>query len=235
MFIDDKLRLFGYSVDGDWVDVECFRTGERGWVPTNYTTQVVSVSTSCSSLPASSVTFQQQQQQPHQRQSRATSGHGSQASLAGVGLELDKKWYHGSIQRSYAEYLLNSGITGSFLVRESESKPGQLTISVRYEGRIYHYRINRDENGMYYVTQSTKFFSVSDLIQHHEKHSDGLACALLYPAAKRDKNTTTAAAGLGIEVDVWEIDRTEIIMKHKLGESLSFWLLPIDSFVCFFG
>ncbi|KAA3673418.1 uncharacterized protein DEA37_0013784 [Paragonimus westermani] len=166
---DDKLRLFGYSVDGDWVDVECFRTGERGWVPTNYTTPVVSVSTSCSSLPASSVTFQQQQ--PHQSQSRATSGHGSQASLAGVGLELDKKWYHGSIQRSYAEYLLNSGITGSFLVRESESKPGQLTISVRYEGRIYHYRINRDENGMVRHPHRSKKDGTDLIMAHAEECS----------------------------------------------------------------
>ncbi|VEL31916.1 unnamed protein product [Protopolystoma xenopodis] len=76
--------------------------------------------------------------------SHATSGVGSQASLAGLGLDLER-WYHGAIQRNYAEYLLNSGITGSFLVRESESHPGQLTISLRHEGRIYHYRINRDD------------------------------------------------------------------------------------------
>ncbi|KAF5404030.1 Tyrosine-protein kinase [Paragonimus heterotremus] len=82
---------------------------------------------------------------------------------------------------------------------------------------LYLPNFRASSSAQYYVTQSTKFFSVSDLVQHHEKHSDGLACALLYPAAKRDKNTTTAAVGFGLEVDVWEIDRTEIIMKHKLG------------------
>ena len=35
----------------------------------------------------------------------------------------------------------SSGINGSFLVRESESSPGQRSISLRYEGRVYHYRI----------------------------------------------------------------------------------------------
>lgn len=55
-------------------------------------------------------------------------------------------WYHGPISRNTAEYLLSSGINGSFLVRESESSPGQRSISLRYDGRVYHYRINEDEN-----------------------------------------------------------------------------------------
>ena len=56
-------------------------------------------------------------------------------------------WYHGPISRNAAEYLLSSGINGSFLVRESESSPGQRSISLRYEGRVYHYRINEDTEG----------------------------------------------------------------------------------------
>jgi abelson tyrosine-protein kinase 1 len=56
-------------------------------------------------------------------------------------------WYHGPISRNAAEYLLSSGINGSFLVRESESSPGQRSISLRYEGRVYHYRISEDSEG----------------------------------------------------------------------------------------
>ena len=58
-------------------------------------------------------------------------------------------WYHGPISRNNAEFLLSSGINGSFLVRESESSTGQKSISLRYEGRVYHYRIqqvNKSEN-----------------------------------------------------------------------------------------
>jgi abelson tyrosine-protein kinase 1 len=55
-------------------------------------------------------------------------------------------WYHGKITRSEAEQLLGSGINGSFLVRESETNPGQFSISLRHEGRVYHYRINFDAN-----------------------------------------------------------------------------------------
>jgi abelson tyrosine-protein kinase 1 len=55
-------------------------------------------------------------------------------------------WYHGKVSRSEAEYLLSSGINGSFLVRESETSLGQFSISVRHDGRVYHYRINVDQN-----------------------------------------------------------------------------------------
>lgn len=55
--------------------------------------------------------------------------------------------YHGAVSRNYAEYLLSSGINGSFLVRESESSPGQMSISLRFDGRVYHYRINEDVDG----------------------------------------------------------------------------------------
>jgi len=62
---------------------------------------------------------------------------------------LDKfSWYHGPVSRNTAEYLLSSGINGSFLVRESESCPGQRSISLRYDGRVYHYRINEDSESM---------------------------------------------------------------------------------------
>jgi len=60
------------------------------------------------------------------------------------------------ISRNAAEYLLSSGINGSFLVRESESSPGQRSISLRHEGRVYHYRISQDTEGKVYVTAESR-------------------------------------------------------------------------------
>ncbi|XP_070176978.1 tyrosine-protein kinase Abl-like [Littorina saxatilis] len=127
---------------------------------------------------------------------------------------LDKfSWYHGLISRNASEYLLSSGINGSFLVRESESSPGQRSISVRFEGRVYHYRIT-EEDGKVFVTQEHRFNTLAELVHHHSIHADGLVTTLLYPAPKRQKPTVF---GVSPEPDRWEIERTEIAMKHRLG------------------
>ncbi|XP_068218166.1 tyrosine-protein kinase Abl-like isoform X3 [Palaemon carinicauda] len=124
-------------------------------------------------------------------------------------------WYHGPISRNTAEYLLSSGINGSFLVRESESSPGQRSISLRYDGRVYHYRINEDENSKLYVSSEFRFNTLAELAHHHSQHADGLITQLLYPAPKRNKPTVFGLTPA--EPDEWEIERTDIAMKHKLG------------------
>jgi hypothetical protein len=99
-----------------------------------------------------------------------------------------------------------------FLVRDSETVPGQLSISLRYDGRIYHYRINTDENGQYYVSTELRFATLQQLIHHHSITTDGLVHLLLYPINKHK----TQPALFKID-DKWEISRSEIAMKQKLG------------------
>ena len=131
-------------------------------------------------------------------------------------------WYHGKIERVKAEYLLSSGINGSFLVRESETCQNQLSISLRWEGRVYHYRINRDEtSGNYYVSKDSRFSQLPDLIHHHSVESDGLTTTLLYPAPKKFNKpqlySFSPADVLNDGGDKWELDRCEIQMRTKLG------------------
>ncbi|KAM4629759.1 tyrosine-protein kinase ABL2 isoform 4-T4 [Polymixia lowei] len=123
-------------------------------------------------------------------------------------------WYHGPVSRSAAEYLLSSLINGSFLVRESESSPGQLSISLRYEGRVYHYRINTASDGKVYVTAESRFATLAELVHHHSTVADGLVTTLHYPAPKCNKPTVYGVSPIH---DKWEMERTDITMKHKLG------------------
>ncbi|KAL1022442.1 hypothetical protein UPYG_G00027670 [Umbra pygmaea] len=123
-------------------------------------------------------------------------------------------WYHGPVSRSAAEYLLSSLINGSFLVRESESSPGQLSISLRYEGRVYHYRINTSTDGKVYVTAESRFSTLAELVHHHSTVADGLVTTLHYPAPKCNKPTVYGVSPIH---DKWEMERTDITMKHKLG------------------
>ena len=103
-------------------------------------------------------------------------------------------WYHGQVSRNTAEFLLSSGINGSFLVRESESSQGQISISLRFDGRVYHYRIQQDDDGEFFVTAESRFQTLEDLVEHHRDHSDGLIAQLIYPAPKRDKPALLAVS-----------------------------------------
>ncbi|GMR31579.1 hypothetical protein PMAYCL1PPCAC_01774 [Pristionchus mayeri] len=125
-------------------------------------------------------------------------------------------WYHGAITRATAEFLLGSGINGSFLVRESETSAGQHSISVRHDGRVYHYRINEDESGRIFITKENKFKSLGELVHHHSMQADGLICNLLYPAPKKHRVAQVFSLS-PTAPDEWEVDRTEIAMRNKLG------------------
>ncbi|TKR79909.1 hypothetical protein L596_014060 [Steinernema carpocapsae] len=125
-------------------------------------------------------------------------------------------WYHGKVSRNESEYLLSSGINGSFLVRESETSYGQFSISVRHDGRVYHYRINLDSSGRLFITQESKFKTLGELIHHHSVNADGLICNLLYPAAKKERAPTVFSLS-PTQPDEWEIGRNEIVMRNKLG------------------
>ncbi|EGD74404.1 TK/ABL protein kinase [Salpingoeca rosetta] len=125
---------------------------------------------------------------------------------------LDKEpWYHGRIPRTTAEFLLSNGIDGSFLVRESQSSPGEYSISMRYDGKVFHYRVSKGPAGVY-VAQDKPFPALGDLINYYRKNSDGLVHVLRHPVKKKKK-----AAVVDVAADEWEIDRSTIKMGRKLG------------------
>ena len=126
-------------------------------------------------------------------------------------------WYHGRISRNRAEYLLNSGINGSFLMRESESAPGQHSLSLRFDGRVYHYRVYFDDNDFAYVREEAKFKTLEELVAYHTEQAGGLVTNLRYPALKVDK---PPVYGFSPTEDEWEIPRMDIWMGQKLGGCL---------------
>ncbi|XP_011403964.1 PREDICTED: tyrosine-protein kinase ABL1-like [Amphimedon queenslandica] len=124
-------------------------------------------------------------------------------------------WFFGNITRAEAELNLGSGINGSFLIRESESKPGQYSISLRFEGRVFHYRIHIDPSSeQYYVTPESKFDTLTELVKHHSKNADGLTTTLHYPAPNSHK---PPVYGVSHDFDKWEFDRSNLEMGLKLG------------------
>ncbi|KHJ99617.1 SH3 domain protein [Oesophagostomum dentatum] len=83
----------------------------------------------------------------------------------GVGMER-APWFFGGISRDEADRLLANGREGEFLVRESESNPGDLSISMRGVERNKHFKV-QTINGQLHIG-SRAFPSMAALIQHYK-------------------------------------------------------------------
>lgn len=64
------------------------------------------------------------------------------------------------------------------------------------------------------MSSESRFNTLAELVHHHSTVADGLITTLHYPAPKRNKPTIY---GVSPNYDKWEIERTDITMKHKLG------------------
>ena len=104
---------------------------------------------------------------------------------------------------------------GSFLVRDSETTPGDFSLSIRDRDRVRHYRIKRLENGTFFVTRRVTFETIQDLVTYYTTQSDGLCVNLVQPCLLSEKPQT---AGLSRQAnEEWEIDRRQIRLVRRLG------------------
>lgn len=83
---------------------------------------------------------------------------------------LTERWFHGHLSGKDAEKLiLEKGKNGSFLVRESQSKPGDYVLSVRTDDKVTHVMIRCKDN-KYDVGGGEKFDSLTDLIEYYRQN-----------------------------------------------------------------
>lgn len=76
-------------------------------------------------------------------------------------------WYVGRISRTSAEEaLLKQEYIGAFLLRESESSPGDFSISVNYGKHVQHFKVLRDKDSKYYLWDE-KFHSLNELVDFY--------------------------------------------------------------------
>ena len=127
------------------------------------------------------------------------------------------RWFFGKIKRVEAEKQLMQTFNtfGSYLVRDSETTPGDFSLSIRDRERVRHYRIKRLENGTFFVTRRVTFETIQDLVQYYTTQSDGLCVNLVQPCLLSEKPQT---AGLSRQAnEEWEIDRRQIRLVRRLG------------------
>ncbi|XP_067854198.1 1-phosphatidylinositol 4,5-bisphosphate phosphodiesterase gamma-2-like [Heptranchias perlo] len=92
----------------------------------------------------------------------------------------NEKWFHGKMGkdgRQRAEKLLQEfcmetvGRDGTFLVRESDTFPGNFTLSFWRNGRVQHCRIRSltdAESTKYFLTDNLTFSNIYELVQHYQ-------------------------------------------------------------------
>ncbi|NXK64700.1 GRAP protein, partial [Sylvietta virens] len=78
-----------------------------------------------------------------------------------------RRWYSGRISRHLAEErLLQRNHRGAFLIRDSESAPGEFSLSVNYGKHVQHFKVLRERNGKYFLWEE-KFNSLNELVDFY--------------------------------------------------------------------
>ena len=79
-------------------------------------------------------------------------------------------WYYGRITRADAEKLLQNKTEGAFLIRVSESSPGDFSLSVKCGDGVQHFKVLRDPSGKFFLWV-VKFDSLNSLVDYHRTSS----------------------------------------------------------------
>lgn len=80
------------------------------------------------------------------------------------------EWFHEGLSRHQAENLLMGKGIGFFIIRASQSSPGDFSISVRHEDDVQHFKVMRDTKGNYFLW-TEKFPSLNKLVDYYRTTS----------------------------------------------------------------
>ncbi|KAF4533060.1 hypothetical protein B566_EDAN002623 [Ephemera danica] len=128
-----------------------------------------------------------------------------------------ERWFHGHLSGREAEQMiLEKGKNGSFLVRESQSKPGDYVLSVRTDERVTHVMIRYIE-GSFDIGGGERFDSLTELIEHY-RHNPMVETSGIVVHLKQPFNATRINAS-GIDGRVKELQKENGQLKGKIG----FW------------
>ncbi|KAL2086884.1 hypothetical protein ACEWY4_017943 [Coilia grayii] len=79
-------------------------------------------------------------------------------------------WYQENTSRHEAQDALLSKPVGCFIIRGSQSSPGDFSISVRHEQDVQHFKVMRDNRGQYYLW-TERFTSLNKMVEYYTQNS----------------------------------------------------------------
>ncbi|NXD46176.1 KSYK kinase, partial [Copsychus sechellarum] len=91
-------------------------------------------------------------------------------------------WFHGRISREESEHriLFGSRSNGKFLIRERDNN-GSYALCLLNDGKVLHYRIDRDKTGKLSIPDGKRFDTLWQLVEHYSYKPDGLLRVLTIP------------------------------------------------------
>ncbi|NXW77418.1 KSYK kinase, partial [Hirundo rustica] len=91
-------------------------------------------------------------------------------------------WFHGRISREESEHRILTGSrnNGKFLIRERDSN-GSYALCLLSDGKVLHYRIDRDKTGKLSIPDGKRFDTLWQLVEHYSYKPDGLLRVLTIP------------------------------------------------------
>ncbi|XP_036982286.1 tyrosine-protein kinase SYK isoform X4 [Artibeus jamaicensis] len=94
-------------------------------------------------------------------------------------------WFHGKISRDESEQivLIGSKTNGKFLIRARDNN-GSYALCLLHEGKVLHYRIDKDKTGKLSIPDGKKFDTLWQLVEHYSYKPDGLLRVLTVPCQK---------------------------------------------------
>ncbi|XP_054444017.1 tyrosine-protein kinase SYK isoform X2 [Pteronotus mesoamericanus] len=99
-------------------------------------------------------------------------------------------WFHGKISRDESEQivLIGSKTNGKFLIRARDNN-GSFALCLLHEGKVLHYRIDKDKTGKLSIPDGKKFDTLWQLVEHYSYKPDGLLRVLTVPCQKIGRQT----------------------------------------------
>ncbi|XP_025938713.1 tyrosine-protein kinase SYK isoform X6 [Apteryx rowi] len=94
-------------------------------------------------------------------------------------------WFHGKISREESEHRILVGLrnNGKFLIRERDSN-GSYALCLLNDGKVLHYRIDRDKTGKLSIPDGKRFDTLWQLVEHYSYKPDGLLRVLTIPCPR---------------------------------------------------